>query len=773
MSRIAALLWLAVVLTLGGHLAWRLHDGLNFRTDLMALLPREEQDPLLQKANDQVTEALSRQLLLLIGAPDRAVARAAAADATARLNASGLVRVDSANFDSDRLRRMGELYHPYRRGLLSEEDRRRLQAGDSAYVASRALSQVYGFVGMGNAALLQSDPFLLLPAFFASLPLSRMSLDDGMLTLQSEGKTWILVSGRMAAPPYAIDTQTRMADLLDPWIAAQRAASADLEILRLGAVFFAKAGAEQALRESSLIGAASLIGTMLLILLAFRSAGPLWLNFVAVASGIVSALSASLLLFGELHVSALLFGVSLIGIAVDYGLQYCTEVFAPGEAAPHARLRRVFAGITLGVASVIVGYLTLFLAPFPGLHQIAAFSAIGLFASWLSVVLWLPKLDRMRPPRHRERLLVTMNRGWHFWRAPNCRIWRRGLAAVLLAVAAAGLFRLHADDDVRRMQSLSSTLVAEQQRIQGLIGAAGGTQFFLVQGRDSETALQREEALISRLRGLVADGALAGFQAPALFVPSAARQMENRELQRSALDGEALTQYLSQIGLARAPQMTDDGAPPLTLDKVLASDGPLKFLELLLLDDSPGSATHVVTLDGVARPGVVADAASALPGVRFVDPASDFSALLGKYRGRAILLLGASLLLMMPLLIWRYGTRGAAWVILPSLLAVVLTPLLRAAAGGSFTFFDAMALVLVLSVGIDYGVFIAETTPNRQSVTLLAVILAACTTLLSFGLLSLSGVLAVHNFGLTMLIGVLLAAALSPLAHAATRHRTE
>jgi predicted exporter len=248
--------------------------------------------------------------------------------------------------------------------------------------------------------------------------------------------------------------------------------------------------------------------------------------------------------------------------------------------------------------------------------------------------------------------------------------------------------------------------------------------------------------------------------------------MENRGLQRETLDGTAREQYLAQLGLAATPQMADDGAPPLTLDKVLASDGPLKFLELLVLDSSPGATTHVVTLDGVLKPAAVATVADGLPGVRYIDPANDFSALLGKYRGRAIILLGASLLLMLPLLIWRYGLRGALWVVLPSLLAVLLTPLLRAVVGGSFTFFDAMALILVLSVGIDYGVFIAETTADRRAVTLLAVALAACTTLLSFGLLALSGVLAVHNFGLTMLIGVLLASALSPLAYAAAKHRS-
>src|SRR5690606_36258048 len=107
------------------------------------------------------------------------------------------------------------------------------------------------------------------------------------------------------------------------------------------------------------------------ILLVFRALTPLWLSLLAIGVGIATALSVSLAIFGELHVMALLFGVTLIGIAVDYSLQYFTEVFAPEPATPRERLARVRTGITLGVAAVTIGYLCLLLAPFPGLHQIA------------------------------------------------------------------------------------------------------------------------------------------------------------------------------------------------------------------------------------------------------------------------------------------------------------------------------------------------------------------------------------------------------------------
>ena len=55
--RITAGLWLVIVMAAALYLGLRLHDGLVFRTDLLALLPREAQDPAAQHANDVVTAA--------------------------------------------------------------------------------------------------------------------------------------------------------------------------------------------------------------------------------------------------------------------------------------------------------------------------------------------------------------------------------------------------------------------------------------------------------------------------------------------------------------------------------------------------------------------------------------------------------------------------------------------------------------------------------------------------------------------------------------------
>lgn len=142
--------------------------------------------------------------------------------------------------------------------------------------------------------------------------------------------------------------------------------------------------------ETSIFGTMSTIGALLILLVVFRSPLPIALSMLALGVGMLTALAFGLWVFGTLHVGALLFGVSLIGVAVDYSLEYCSEIFYSGSKTPEQRMKTSVMGISLGTATTVIGYLTLFLAPFPGLKQVAAFSTIGLIGSWLTVVLWLP-----------------------------------------------------------------------------------------------------------------------------------------------------------------------------------------------------------------------------------------------------------------------------------------------------------------------------------------------------------------------------------------------
>jgi predicted exporter len=332
------------------------------------------------------------------------------------------------------------------------------------------------------------------------------------------------------------------------------------------------------------------------------------------------------------------------------------------------------------------------------------------------------------------------------------------LVACCLATLVFGLARYHADDDVRRLQALSPTLLSQQDEIKRLVGATTDAQHLLVVAPDDEAALRREEALIPILYRLIAEHAIAGYQMPAAFVPSLDRQSANRALVKSRLAGPLLAQHAAQLGLTVMSMADKPGTELTVADAVAARAVPL------LPDLVVASGVHIVGLQGLTRPDLVKAAVAGQPEVRFVDPTADFSRLLGAYRSRSIILTVISVVLVTGLLAWRYGARGAFWTILPPITAALLVPAVISLGGEPFTFFHAMGLVLVVAIGVDYTIFCAETPRGHHSVTMLAILLATITTLLSFGLLGLCSALAVRAFGFTMLIGITAAYLFAPLA---------
>jgi predicted exporter len=308
-------------------------------------------------------------------------ARAAARSLSGSLDATGLFEPETVS-GAQAMRELGQLYFPHRAGLLSEGDRGLLEAGRGEELAKRALAQAFGVGGTGESLIARGDPFLLLPSFLRQLPspMPRMAWDDGFLSLNEGGKTWVLLLRSLAREPFALAVQERLTEAYTETAAALKVAHPGIEIYRTGAVFFAEAGARTAMAEASALGTLSLGGTILLVLAVFRRLGPLLRNALAGLVGAGAGLACCLALFGEVHVLTLLFGTSLLGVVVDYGLHYSSTEFDPDAGTPSERLSSIMPGLQLSLVMALIGYVALALAPLHGLRPIAVFSVSGLAA---------------------------------------------------------------------------------------------------------------------------------------------------------------------------------------------------------------------------------------------------------------------------------------------------------------------------------------------------------------------------------------------------------
>jgi predicted exporter len=96
----------------------------------------------------------------------------------------------------------------------------------------------------------------------------------------------------------------------------------------------------------------------------------------------------------------------------------------------------------------------------------------------------------------------------------------------------------------------------------------------------------------------------------------------------------------------------------------------------------------------------------------------------------------------------------------PTAAASVLALALQGWLGEPLQLSHVLALLLLLGMGVDYGIFLLE--HDGDGAAWLAVVLGAASTWLAFGLLALSSTPALHAFGLTLMIGIALVWAASP-----------
>lgn len=755
----AAWAWLLVVLAIATH-QWHFWRGTPLNTDVLALLPQDERQPEVARATQKLADAAGRRVVVMLGAATDAEARRAAA--AWRQGWPATPGWQAMAVDERSIGQAIAFYRPWRDRLLTAAQREQLATQPPEALVGQALAMLHQ---PGIAARLTdwvADPLGLWPAWWAERGGDTLARPQaGELMLRAEERDWVVLAYDTGRPAFALDGSAVIGDMLAAAEARARAAVPGLRVLKAGVPLHAEAAAVRASQEVNTIGWGSLAAVLLLVWAAFRRLRTLGLVAVSLLVGVAAALSATAWVFGSVHLITLVFGASLVGVAEDFGIHWFASRQAHPGAAPATLMAELLPGLALALGTSVLGYAVLALAPFPGLQQMALFSSVGLVAAFLTVWCWFPRLGGGPVPAtaFAQRVAGSLA-AWPRWRNRPAAWLLLGLVALPVA---AGLARLRANDDIRQLQASPAALVADQRELGRLLGAPSPSQFFLVTAPDADTLLQREEALTRRLHTLRADGRLAGWRALSDWVPSVARQGADAALTARA-EAAVLAGVNAQLGESLARPAF--AAPALRLEAWLADPASAGARDLWLGDigaaGRPEQAS-VVLLRGLHDPATLpalAAAADGLAGVRWVDKAAEVSGLLGRYRQTMSWLLLIGHALVFAALAWRF--RAAAWrAWAPAALASLVALGALGALGLPLQLFNILALLLLLGVGVDYGVFLLE--HRGDGAAWLAVVLGAASTALSFGLLALSTTPALRAFGLTLGIGLVVVTLLAPM----------
>ncbi len=761
-ARRPALVWAAVCLVLLGMLLTLL-PGARLNSSVLAMLPKQSLGAIPPALNDGFIERLDRQLVWLVSPgkhPDPQVAQ----HWLSLLQGAGSLHEVKGPMDAAGQKAWGAFFWQHRNGLIDPATRARLQNGGEAQ-AQWILSQLYSAFSGVSGKELQNDPLMLMRGSQLALAQNSQKLrlmDGWLVTKDDAGNYWYLLHGELAGSSFDMQQTHRLVTRLHDLESQLKTQYPQAQLLSRGTVFYSDYASQQAKRDISTLGVATVLGVILLIVAVFRSLRPLLLCLLSIAMGALAGTVTTLLLFGELHLMTLVMSMSIIGISADYTLYYLTErMVHGGQDSPWQSLAKVRNALLLALLTTVAAYFIMMLTPFPGIRQMAVFAAAGLSAACLTVIFWHPWLCRGLPVRPVP-ARALMLRWLSAWRDRRVSV---GLPVALALAALAGIATLRVDDDIAQLQALPQDILAQEKTITALTGQRVDQKWFVVHGASAQQTLERLEAFTPTLARAQQAGDLKSWRT--LPLNSLAQQERDLALLRQA--APAVTRVLQNAGMTTVSP--DLNATPVQVDTWLASPASEGW-RLLWLTLPGGESGVLVPVDGVKNSPALRELAEQHPGVVWVDRKASFDSLFALYRALLTGLLVVALATIACGAMLRLGWRKGLITLVPSLVSLGCGLAALAVSGHPVNLFSLLALVLVLGIGINYTLFFNN--PRGTPLTsMLAITLAMMTTLLTLGMLVFSATQAIGSFGIVLVSGIFTAFLLAPLAMPAQKERKQ
>jgi predicted exporter len=744
-------IWLLLVLVTAWLVAARLHVA----TDLTAFMPHGQQ-PVERLLVQQLRQGPGSRLILAAIAGGSPEERAAASRALARqLRASGLfLRVlnGEQRIDTDEWQRV--YAHRY---LLSERAPSvQFSAASLRESLRQRLTELRSPLAMAQKKLLPADPTAVgVELAERWRPEAEPQLRDGIWTSAQGDRALLLLETR--AVGLDLDEQWRTRQALE-------AAFKDVQI-GPGMALALSGPSILAVESRALIRSdaqrLSFLATVFvagLLVVAFRSARVTTLAALPLASGILAGLAAVILSFGEIHGITLAFGITVLGVAVDYPIHLLGHLTAKEQ--PAATAARLWPTLRLGVLTTVIGYSAMLGTEFPGLSQLGLFAIAGLAAA-AAVTRWvLPELlmgSTVAPLSNGPGKLLS-----RLARPPRLGGWlviAVGLGCVMFISRQDALWQ----DDLLALSPIPPARVALDRDLRTQLKAPDVRHLIVVAGADVEAVLERQEALLPDLRRLVEAGDIGGFDMAARYLPSRSTQRV-RQAELPPREELAMRLRAAAEGLPFRPGLFEPfldavevsrGLAPLE-PKALEGSGLVLRLGSLLVEGESGWL-GLVTLRDVKRVPTLTALANQ-PQTYYLDLKGATQDLVADFRETAVLRIGIGGLVMLGVL-WlglRSGRRLAA-VIVPMAGAVAVAVAILLIMGERLNLFHLISLLLVVGVGCDYGLFFTRqrsTDGRLDAWDVRAVGLCAASTLVVFGLLASSEIPVLRAIGETVAVGV-------------------
>jgi predicted exporter len=497
-----------------------------------------------------------------------------------------------------------------------------------------------------------------------------------------------------------------------------------------------------------------------LLFAAYRYLPYLLIAALPLSSALLAGAIICQLVFGELHGITLAFGLTLLGVTLDYPI----HLFSHLGNAPQAKttMLAIWKTLRLGVLTTCVAYLVLLTTEFTGLRQLGLFTLTGLITAALTSRFLLPQIFPVpfSPPQPKGLNGLQALLGQHRW--PSVILI---LTAIISLISLVFPTNAIWQDDIATLSPLPQTLLDQDRRLRQQLGNTEPNHLVVIRGEDPEQLLQRSEALRNQLQQAPEDQLLAAIKLPSDFLPSMKKQRLRQqslpspqalsERLRQAMEGlpfreSAFKSFIADIDESRT-------LTPLGLSEALETE--LKSPLESMIRQGQNEWFALVPLQTEGDTERIEAYLKQLPDVSYLNLRAEISRLVGDFRTQVLQRVSAGSLLMLFILWYGLGSlKSALKILLPIALAILTTVGVLLLSGEVLNLFHVISLMLVLGIGMDYSLFFnrREQQMGDSLMTLHAVSVCALSTAGVFAILASSSIPVLHAIGLTVAIGVVM-----------------
>jgi predicted RND superfamily exporter protein len=678
------------------------------------------------------------------------------------------------------------LSHPqlFLQGETIEEFKQQLSDEKIQSKVRQAKGLLTSTLASGWRGIIQTDPLamreLLLKQLQGKSPWAP-SLAEGYL-LSPDGKALLMV-----ADPSFTSADIKSAQALVQKLEGIKQSFPSVRISFVGphTMTVGKSGVMQGDLLISFLSSLAIV--LALFYLAYRRWATLLFVGFPLLVGVQLTLGAAALFIGGLNLITVAFAAIIVGLGVDFAIhiyqRYHHERASrkkPNKAVEVA-LTRTGTSVWTGGLTTIAAFLTLLLARIQGIVELGILVAAGLFFCLLTITLVLPAFLIWAERRgYRYRPLKT----WGLGQLTSFlkKHFRLVLICLIALVVIGGYLgtRVRVTGGVEGFRPRGIEGVDTLERMQERFGGHGAGMTVLLQGRDLNQLLREQETIASFFQDTYSDNEGILFVTHlAQFIPSAEKQKRVLDELRRGMDyqgtARSLDRALEREGLnpdafARTRKMLKGLAyrevsiPPGTVLQEMARTPLAEVLERYVVEGEDGYRLRQeirfdpITVDPLRLQEEITIIA---PQARCTSNELIALQLRGMVKRDFTLLAPLALAVVLVLLFLHF--RNPRWV------GMALTPLLSGVAymlgasallGIDLNPANAVAIPLILGIGIDDGIHIVHRYRERKDVgqavklTGRAVIMTSLTTMVGFGSLSTSHFPALASLGQLALLGI-------------------